>query len=189
MNIVTCSKCGEKKESKKGNMCVDCKNAYFKEYYKKHAEEKKKAAREHSKTYYQENKAKKRRYALANWDKISTRMRQWYKDTIDVRWHKEAAKRQRRRALQKALPASFTHKEWKELCEKYDNRCLCCGVQGKMTPDHIVPLCKGGAGTIDNIQPLCRHCNCSKREKIIDYRNEQISFLEAVNGNKNKRNR
>lgn len=170
MNIVTCSKCGEKKESKKGNMCVDCKNAYFKEYYKKHAEEKKKAAREHSKTYYPTVRERKRKYAIDNWGKISARMREWYKNTYNERRDKETARRQRRRALEKALPASFTHEEWKELCEKYDNRCLCCGVRGKMTPDHVIPLSKGGKGTIDNIQPLCRSCNCRKRVKTTDYR-------------------
>jgi HNH endonuclease len=36
-----------------------------------------------------------------------------------------------------------------------------------LTPDHIVPVSKGGAGDISNIQPLCLHCNISKGNRLI----------------------
>lgn len=66
---------------------------------------------------------------------------------------------------------TFTTQEWVELCNKYNNRCIACGKQGKLEVDHIVPLSCGGTNTIDNIQPLCRRCNASKSARIIDYRN------------------
>lgn len=172
MNSITkkCNTCHKESSEIKNWRCPDCNKKYYSDYYKKNAEKKKQAAREHSKTYYQENKTKKRKYQLDNWEKISARMKAWWPSHYAKEPEKEAAKRSRRRALLKNLDSSFTKEEWKELCVKYDNTCLKCGVKGNMTPDHVVPLSKGGKGTIDNIQPLCRSCNCSKRDKTIDYR-------------------
>jgi 5-methylcytosine-specific restriction endonuclease McrA len=39
-----------------------------------------------------------------------------------------------------------------------------------LTEDHVVPLSLGGSNDIDNIQPLCKSCNSSKRGRHIDYR-------------------
>ena len=64
----------------------------------------------------------------------------------------------------------YTDAEWQSLCEKYDNKCLCCGEFVKLTPDHVVPLVCGGTNDISNIQPLCLSCNARKRDRIIDYR-------------------
>jgi len=96
------------------------------------------------------------------------------------------AKTQRRRARRKNAEGSFTSAEWIALCEKYGNRCLCCGRTKKqlktlglaLAPDHVIPLSKGGSNYISNIQPLCHAwkkgskggCNNAKRAKTIDYR-------------------
>ena len=60
--------------------------------------------------------------------------------------------------------------EWIDLCEKYDNLCLCCKKKNPLTVDHVIPISKGGLNIIENIQPLCKKCNCAKHDKIIDYR-------------------
>lgn len=65
---------------------------------------------------------------------------------------------------------SFTEKDWKDLCGKYDNKCLCCGEEKKLSVDHVIPLSRGGSNTIDNIQPLCVLCNSKKGTKDTDYR-------------------
>lgn len=63
-----------------------------------------------------------------------------------------------------------TQQEWRELCAKYNHRCLACGQRLPLTKDHIVPVHLGGSDDIDNIQPLCRSCNSSKNARVIDYR-------------------
>ncbi len=73
--------------------------------------------------------------------------------------------------LKKVLTEHYTGKQWRELCARYENRCLCCGATDRpLTADHIVPLSKGESNSIDNIQPLCKKCNCIKHTKTIDYR-------------------
>jgi len=76
----------------------------------------------------------------------------------------------RRRSAKQASDENFTGEQWLELCEKYEHCCVACGERRKLTPDHIVPLSKGGSNGIDNIQPLCGHCNSAKRTKSTDYR-------------------
>lgn len=77
----------------------------------------------------------------------------------------------RRRARKLAAGGSYTRREFRELCAKYDNRCLCCGKQfNELEADHVTPLSKGGSNGIENIQPLCQPCNRKKSDKMIDYR-------------------
>lgn len=74
------------------------------------------------------------------------------------------------RAARLGSNGDITVEEWLALCERFDNRCVACGIQKPLTVDHIIPLSMGGANTIDNIQPLCRSCNSSKHTKSTDYR-------------------
>ncbi len=70
----------------------------------------------------------------------------------------------------------FTQQEWKDLCEHYQNKCLCCGTAGdwrSLTADHVIPLCYGGTNNIGNIQPLCKSCNSIKGHRYIDFRTEE----------------
>ena len=55
---------------------------------------------------------------------------------------------------------------WVWLCEFLDYRCQYCGNQfpfRQLEIDHIIPISKGGTSNWDNIQPLCRRCNCKKK--------------------------
>lgn len=80
-------------------------------------------------------------------------------------------RKQRRRAKEAGIPGSFTATEWKELCAKYDNRCVCCGRKLKLHADHVIPIgAPGSTNYISNYQPLCKSCNSSKGTKTIDYR-------------------
>lgn len=76
-----------------------------------------------------------------------------------------------KRRAHKLAGGSYTPDEWLELLEFYKHRCLFPGCENtNLTPDHVVPLSKGGTNTIENIQPLCRHHNATKYIDIIDYR-------------------
>lgn len=80
-------------------------------------------------------------------------------------------KNQIRRFAKAKNGGKYTLAEWETLCKKYDNKCLACGRQNiKLTVDHVIPLCKGGKNSIDNIQPLCQSCNSKKGKKHLDYR-------------------
>lgn len=57
-----------------------------------------------------------------------------------------------------------------EVFSIHGKSCLCCGSSNNIHLDHIIPISKGGENSIENIQPLCRGCNISKHNKIIDYR-------------------
>lgn len=79
---------------------------------------------------------------------------------------------------------SVTFEVWERLKRACNYTCLCCGKQEPevtLTMDHIKPLSKGGTHTIDNLQPLCMSCNCSKRNF-----NENDYRVLSVMSNDNK---
>jgi len=76
------------------------------------------------------------------------------------------------RARKKGAEGCHELGEWENLKAQYNWTCPCCGKKEpdiKLTEDHIIPLIKGGSNNIENIQPLCRSCNCEKHTKIIKY--------------------
>jgi len=48
------------------------------------------------------------------------------------------------------------------LSNLYGSECVYCGATEDLTVDHIKPIFKGGTNSIDNLQILCRRCNCRK---------------------------
>jgi 5-methylcytosine-specific restriction endonuclease McrA len=187
-----CIKCGQVGEFRKGrNVCKTCE-AEYKKCYRAENPEKVKAAR---KIRYEVNCDKERTrgrcYREANIDKEKARHKRNYSAEYYNRWQKanpekrkEIDKRYRkknpdkRNALHHAYVARkrgnggrYTAQEWKDLCNYYGNKCLCCGkTDVKLTVDHVNPIKLGGVNSIENIQPLCKHCNSSKGTKTIDYR-------------------
>ena len=78
-----------------------------------------------------------------------------------------------RRALKKGAAINLAQmKEWiASVKSKPKAICYYCGrsVSTKgIHLDHIVPLSKGGAHSVENLCVACPHCNCSKRDKRID---------------------
>ena len=65
--------------------------------------------------------------------------------------------------------AYITAKQWAELVDQHEGRCAYCGVSPNvLTQDHVVPVNRGGAHSIDNIVPACQPCNSSKGDKLFD---------------------
>lgn len=127
-------------------------------------------ARESSRAYRRNNPEKVREALRRYVDQNRVRYRMLW--TQYRRRHPEQVKagEQRRRAREALAPGSFTPAEWRAMCEHYGHRCLCCGVVKPLTPDHVIPLSKGGSNDIANIQPLCLDCNRRKGTKSTDYR-------------------
>jgi len=182
---MVCGKCGIEK---------DCSEFYVKrKHCKKCVRERVNAkytpgSKKYSKEYYEENKERifvnQNKYRKKNPEKYkykerhreySRQYRENNKERIQEQDRNRYAKNKvvgiekklKRRSM---LNGTFTNSEWVDLCNKYNNICVCCGNSKILTVDHIVPISKGGANTIDNIQPLCRSCNSKKGVKIIDYR-------------------
>lgn len=44
--------------------------------------------------------------------------------------------------------------------------CVQCGISQNLEFDHIIPLARGGATSVRNVQLLCRSCNASKGDSI-----------------------
>ncbi len=103
-----------------------------------------------------------------NKEKLKMAVRTWKKENKDRVLHSN----QLRRAMRRGNGGSHTFQQWETLKAQYNWTCPCCKKvepEIKLTEDHIIPLSKGGSNNIENIQPLCRSCNCKKRTNIIKY--------------------
>lgn len=132
--------------------------------------------KEHYKKYA--NKEKKREWYLKNVEKMAEIGRRRYIDNVEKiksavkRWREQNPEKCRvfRNNRRARYNGTFSVKEWLDLCDRYDNRCLCCGEKKPLTKDHVIPISLGGTNTIDNIQCLCKNCNSKKHTKTTDYR-------------------
>jgi 5-methylcytosine-specific restriction endonuclease McrA len=188
-----CKHCSQAKEDscfRAGFTCKECESElnkiYKVEYHKKHKEQEK----EYRHKYYIDNKETRSEYfkkwRSENVEKEALRHRKYRQENNEnilikrkeyLKEHPEKLKEfnHNRRARKANAIGQFKSQEWLELCEKYNNKCACCGKEGNLTVDHIIPLSSGGTNYIENIQPLCSVCNSIKATKTIDYR----FFVEA----------
>ena len=45
-------------------------------------------------------------------------------------------------------------------------QCRSCGSRENLQVDHIIPLAKGGANDLSNLQTLCSVCNSQKSDRL-----------------------
>ena len=170
----TCPNCGNsgtfyKDKSKKDGLSSWCKSCSNKRS-KKWRDDNPGKAKKHLQEWQIKNPGKRKKYDKKYWEnnreQINKRISEWAKSNPE----KRRLHAKNRKYQIKGSRGNISIYQWKELCGKYNNRCLCCGKQTKLTIDHIIPISRGGDNCISNIQPLCNSCNASKGVKIIDYR-------------------
>lgn len=158
-----------------------------KEYTKKYYQDHKKELTEATRLYYKENSEARKQYSKdyreSHKESVSNSQKEWWKNNkkrnsyFDKFPEKRLEYERNRRARIRGSGGKFTSEEWKRVCDFYGNKCLSCGKDDeKLTLDHVIPLKAGGKHSIENIQPLCGHCNYSKGTKIIDYRNGKVLY-------------
>lgn len=93
-----------------------------------------------------------------------------------VKWKNRTNKLTRSQRLSAAREKG-THapEDWEEMVEFFGGKCVKCGADGEVVKDHVIPIYQGGSDGIDNLQPLCRSCSCSKGPDNTDYR---VDFCE-----------
>lgn len=94
--------------------------------------------------------------------------------------------RHRRTEYLKNTPLSERVKvgQWKDLVSWWGMQCAYCGCPlTEVHVDHVVPVSHGGAHRIDNILPVCKHCNSSKNNKPLEeWMGASPSFSEHAGG-------
>ena len=109
-----------------------------------------------------------------DWDQIAKQRRRIWA------WHKARIVRQR--AEKFGCREHFSARQWLKLVDYYGG-CVACGVETRLTVDHIVPLSRGGNNTVRNIQVLCQPCHVAKEQAVetegvfIDYRRTLPSWI------------
>lgn len=125
---------------------------------------------EQHKEYYQEHLTERTQYNQNYYQRFRDKIRDMVKSYQKAHPEISTKNRLRRDFHIQENGGNFSAEEWFDLCDKYDNICLCCRQSKPLTVDHIIPLSKGGTNDISNIQPLCISCNSKKKTKTIDYR-------------------
>lgn len=168
----------------KQHCCIPCTRENNQKYMDK--PEKLAMQKEREKKYYQENKDRitpiRRKRDTERWrndpeyrqkkneqsnERYKTN-RTGYRTSRRIQGMIALPNHQKKRLTGKYEP--YTYEQWLGLIEKYGTKCLRCGEEKELRPDHVIPICKGGDHSIENIQPLCLRCNLVKGVKDTDYR-------------------
>ena len=184
-----CKLCGKTLTGKQKKFCSKrCKNKHWKQnnpekcnvynekfieknpnYNKERYQNNKKKINEQNKEWKQNNPEKVK--------KINRKHRQSKKGIkYDKEWKQnnpEKCKKscRKRRAMKNNIIETYTQQEWEAKLFWSFGYCLSCGRFvgiNNLQLDHIFPISKAEKGriyTINDIQPICKSCNCSKWNK------------------------
>lgn len=180
-----CTRCGQEKpisefhkDASKGDglhsSCITCARERkrqwrkanpekMREWQRQYREANRERIREHNRKWHKANPDYDRTWREANREKFRERNRLYYEANRD----KAKIKKARRKARKKALPATLTDAQWKEILASFGFACAYCGtpwheLKGPLHQDHVVPLDQGGPYTAANIVPACPSCNLQK---------------------------
>jgi hypothetical protein len=191
ISIKVCRSCGILKKLSEyyvnmGNVCKECKKARSIKWKHENRDRANATDRKWREQHRERSNAHSSKWRSNNKDKHLKLCRAWNAANKErchdnlVRWKKEnpgrLAEWYRIRWKKTHSGPCYSQKEWTALLKAFGNKCLSCGIiaadttKGFLVPDHVIPVCKDGSNTIDNIQPLCFDCNRKKNGRTIDYR-------------------
>jgi hypothetical protein len=127
--------------------------------------------------YNQRTNVKKRNHAWEQQPRVRVMRRSYLRQYAKRPYvkAKERIRAHQRRKTRENIPGNHDENLWIAMCQLAKNRCCCCHQISQLTKDHIVPISKGGCDCIQNIQPLCIHCNSSKSDHhSTDYRTQEV---------------
>ncbi|GAA6619222.1 HNH endonuclease [Scytonema sp. NUACC26] len=151
--------------------CIECLRI-TKQRYKK--SEKGKVARKR----YDKSPVGKAKYARYNQGKGKEAKRAYVSKNVE--WNRERSRRGTavRRAKKVGNPCiPYKTEDVALLKFKFELCCAYCGKATQCQLDHFVPVCKGGADSIDNLIPACPSCNLSKNSQDASAWYRQQSFF------------
>jgi len=135
--------------------------AHTKAWRKRNAEKVKESGRRQYAQNPEHHRKVKAAWAMANVEKIKDFQEKYRLNHLP----KMAEKSHKRRAKER-LNGIYQVSE-KELIKLYSSPCIACGTTERVTIDHIIPIARGGAHSIGNLQPLCLKCNASKNHRTM----------------------
>ncbi|MGY5035144.1 HNH endonuclease [Streptomyces sp. 900116325] len=151
----------------RASRCRPCANETVKEWASRNPEKVKQSQRASRLRNLDAVQARGRAHYQANRTYYAAKNTQWVKDNPEA----NRARRARYRARKAAAPGGGVKlADWIALRDSYGCCIACLRVDVALEPDHVIPLALGGRDHIDNIQPLCRSCNASKKTRCTDYR-------------------
>lgn len=174
-----CKVCESERKKKEYHINAETHRTRKRQFYQDH----KKERNSYNRKYYADNTKAlcdyQRRYRNENAEKLQIQRKTRYIANPDI----FKARANIRRIRMERLSEHFSAIQWKDLCTFYNYTCLRCGRREPdivLSPDHVIPIARGGSNSIRNIQPLCLACNKKKYAKTIDYRQDFDMFLEQM---------
>lgn len=131
-----------------------------------------------SREYHRQWSAKNPGYSTETSRQYRANNPEAYRQTRD-RWEEDnplyrIIRDNRVRARRWGVETDMTYDLILALFENFGRVCMACGTEHSdetyVGLDHIVPMSRGGADTLSNIQILCLDCNRRKYLEVVDYR-------------------
>lgn len=152
--------------------CLECARTLQKSN-PKYAEQHRESARKWEIAHREQRRQIERNRYAKNSPEITETKKKWRQD------NPEKVKEIRKRTYENNKEKSFirahkrrtlignaTAEDIKELKSSY-GFCVYCNKKVKLEIDHIKPITLGGTNDVENLVPVCRSCNSSKRNKTL----------------------
>lgn len=81
---------------------------------------------------------------------------------VEVNFYAPAAPLPYEQTTRSPIPEAIRSEVWR----RDSGQCVRCGSKQNLQLDHIIPVSRGGATSVANLQLLCQSCNGSKGKKI-----------------------